>query len=165
MRKELTAEQKRKADRRETCSITINLLELLGMVVTAWVMLELVGDGADVMSDPLLMRGDNTAAVSLFSRCGGGGTNKHAYSQEYSDVLKHSAKHIPRVRNTLADSIFRRPRVILADKVRELTKSDDWSEQNVETRSKEISDIVLQTKNILSEHDDCPWGIMSAQPG
>ena len=31
----LTAQLKRKAERRETCTITINLLELLGMVVTA----------------------------------------------------------------------------------------------------------------------------------
>ena len=42
--KELTAELKTNADCRETCTITINLLELLGMVVTAWVMLELVRD-------------------------------------------------------------------------------------------------------------------------
>ena len=49
--KELIAELKRKADRRETCStcssITINLLELLGVVVSAWVVLELVRDRAD----------------------------------------------------------------------------------------------------------------------
>ena len=69
--KELTAELKRKADRRKTCSITINLLELLGMVVTAWVMLELVGDRVDEKGDPILARGDNTAAVSWNSRCGG----------------------------------------------------------------------------------------------
>ena len=71
--KELTAELKRKVDRRETCttcSITINLLEILVMVVTAWVMLELVGDKVDERGDPILMRGDNTAAVSWISQCG-----------------------------------------------------------------------------------------------
>ena len=36
---ELTQELNQKAERRETRTITINLLELLGMVVTAWVML------------------------------------------------------------------------------------------------------------------------------
>ena len=56
--------------------------------------------------------------------------------------------------------------MILADKVRELTNSDDWSEQDIGTRGKGIFDIVLQTKNILSEHEDCLWDIMSgAQPG
>ena len=34
---ELTAELKRKAELSESCTVTINLLELLGMVVTAWV--------------------------------------------------------------------------------------------------------------------------------
>ena len=44
MPRELTTELKRKADLGETCTITINLLGFLGMVVTVWVMLELVGD-------------------------------------------------------------------------------------------------------------------------
>ena len=50
----------------------------------------------------------------------------------------HTAKYISGVRNTLADGISRWPRVILADKVRELTNSDDWSEQDIETRGKGI---------------------------
>ena len=41
------------------------------MVVTAWVALELVGSRADEKGDPILMRGDKTAAVSWISRCGG----------------------------------------------------------------------------------------------
>ena len=53
---ELTAELERKADLQETCTITINLLELLGLVVSAWVMLELVGDRSDAAGDPILMR-------------------------------------------------------------------------------------------------------------
>ena len=65
------------AERRETCTITINLLELLGMVVTAWVMLELVGDTPTSDGDPVSMRGDNMAAVSWVNRCGGG-TDKRA---------------------------------------------------------------------------------------
>ena len=71
MPKEMTADLKGKADRRETCStITINPLELLGMVVTTWVMLELVGDKADAKGNPILFRGDNMAAVPCISRCG-----------------------------------------------------------------------------------------------
>ena len=53
--KELTAELKRTGDRRETCPITINLLEVLGMVMTAWVMLVVVGDRADAKGDPILL--------------------------------------------------------------------------------------------------------------
>ena len=56
----------------------------------------------------------------------------------------YTAKHIPGVRNTLADGISRWPRVILADKVRELTNSDDGSAQDIGTRGKGIFDTVLQ---------------------
>ena len=68
---ELTAELKRKTELQETCTITINLLELLGIVVYAWVMLELVGDRPDAAGDPILMRGDSMAAVSWASQSGG----------------------------------------------------------------------------------------------
>ena len=60
----MTADLKRKVDRREASSITINLLEVLGVVVTAWVMLELVGDKLTCDGDPVSMRDDNVAAVS-----------------------------------------------------------------------------------------------------
>ena len=44
-----------KVDYQETCTITINLLVLLGIVVTAWVMLEPVGDRPDAEGDSILM--------------------------------------------------------------------------------------------------------------
>ena len=67
----LSAELKRKAARRETCSVTINLLELVGMVLTAWVTHELVGDRPESKGDPILMRGRNFAAVTWANRCDG----------------------------------------------------------------------------------------------
>ena len=51
----------------------INLLEFLEMVATAWVMLGLVGDRPDAEGGPILMPGDNVAAVSWITRCGGAG--------------------------------------------------------------------------------------------
>ena len=111
--KELTAELKRKVDRRETCTITINLLELLGMVVIAWVMLELVGDRANADRDPFLMRGDNTAAVSWISRRGRARDKRACLLMRMLGRLKikggwnHTTKHISGVRNTLADVMSR----------------------------------------------------------
>ena len=58
------AELKRKVDFRETCTVMINLLELIGTVVTAWVMLNLVSDRPAFEEDLVLMRADNVAAVS-----------------------------------------------------------------------------------------------------
>ena len=50
--------------------ITINLLELFGMVVTAWLMLALAGDTPESVGDPIVMRGDNVATVTWVNRCG-----------------------------------------------------------------------------------------------
>ena len=52
-----------------TCTITTNLLQLPGIVVTGWVMLEKVGDRSDAAGDSILMRSINMAAVPWNSRC------------------------------------------------------------------------------------------------
>ena len=41
------------------------------MVLTAWVMHELIGDSPESKGDPILMRGDNFVAVTWANRCGG----------------------------------------------------------------------------------------------
>ena len=48
----------------------INLLQLLGLVVTAWFMHEPDGDTPDAEGDPIVMRDDSMAAVSWITRCG-----------------------------------------------------------------------------------------------
>ena len=87
----LIADLKTKADRREICTITINMLELLGMVVTTWVMLALVGDRVDAKEDPILMHGDNMAAVSRISRCGGTRDKRLCLLMRCSGVSKSRA--------------------------------------------------------------------------
>lgn len=44
------------ADRRQACTVTIKLLELLAIVVTPWSMLELVGDRPNAAGDPITWR-------------------------------------------------------------------------------------------------------------
>ena len=137
------------------------------MVVTALVMLELVGERPDMAGDPILMRGDNMAAVSWVPRSGGG-TDKRACllmrmlgRLELAGGWNHTAKHIPSVQNSLADGISRWPREMLADKVRELTHPSDWREQSIGPRGSGSFDIVLQTKSILTKHDDGLWTLMT----
>ena len=128
---ELTAELKRKTELRETCTVTINLLERVGMVATASVMLELVGDRPAFERDPVLMRGDDVAAVSWVSRCGGARDKRAGLLMRMLGRLdkksrwRHIAKHIPGVKNPLANGISRLPRAALGSKVRELTNSND----------------------------------------
>ena len=44
-------------------AITINLLELGGMVMTAYVTQVILHDRPDMQGDPVLLRGNNVAAV------------------------------------------------------------------------------------------------------
>ena len=52
-------------------AVTINLLELYGMVMTAYVTQVILQDRPKTPGDPALLRGDNVAAVSWINRCGG----------------------------------------------------------------------------------------------
>ena len=167
----LTAELKRKADLHETCTITINLLELLGMVVTAWVMLELVGDTPESDGDPVLMRGDNTAAVSWVNKCGGARDKRAGLLMRMLGRLEikggrsHAAKHIPGVQNVLVNGISRWPCAELGSKVRELSNADDWSERPIGTQGEGIFALVLGTTSIVTEHGDMLWNLMTNAPG
>ena len=105
---------------RQTSTITINLLELLGTVVKAWMMLELRGDSPDSVEDPLSMPGDNVAAVTWVNRCGGAKDKRACLLMRMLGRLEitwgwnHVATHIPGVQNTLADGISRWSRPDLA---------------------------------------------------
>ena len=51
--------------------ITINLLELCGIVMTAYVTQVILQDRPKMPGDTVLLRGDNVSAVSWINRCGG----------------------------------------------------------------------------------------------
>ena len=130
---DFATELKQKAARRETCSVTINLLELVGMVMTAWVMHSLVGDRPKNNNDPVLMRGDNMAAVTWSNRCGGARDKRACLMMRMLGRLEISGEwsyeaNLPGVKNTLADGISRWPRSELADRVRQFTNTNDWRE-------------------------------------
>ena len=165
--RELTTELKRYADLGETCIITINLLDLLGMAVTMWVILELVGDRPNAKGDPILMRGDSMAAVSWITRCGRARKRACVLMRMFGRLeltvgWNPAAKHIPGVRNTLADGISRWPPLLVADNV----NRNEGSEQYIGSWGAGIADLVLQTKNTISKHDDilCNLMINSAEP-
>ena len=99
-------------------------------------MLELAGDRIDAKGDASLVSGDNMAASSN-SRCRGARDKRTSLQMRMLRRLEvkggwdQTAKHVPGVRNTPVDVISRWPRVTLADKVRELTNSVDWSEDDI----------------------------------
>ena len=115
----------------ETCTITINLLEYLGNVVKARVMLELLQNTPYGGGGAKLMRGDDMGEVSWINRCGGTRDKRVCFLEKLLGRLEltggwnPTVKRIPGVRNTLADGISRWPRLVLiaGDKVDELTNS------------------------------------------
>ena len=154
--RKLATEPKRKADLGETCTVAINMLQLLETVVTSRVMIERLGYRSDAEWDRIPIQ----RAVSWFTRYGGA-RNKWACllmrmlgRLELTGEWNPTANHISGVRNTLADDISRWPRSAVADKVKELTNSNEWSEQDIGSGGAGIFDLVLQTKNILTKLDD-----------
>lgn len=164
---DFSAELKRKAACRETSSVTINLLELVGMVVTAWVMHDLVGDRPESKGDAILMRGDNVAAVTWSNRCGGARDKRACLMMrmlgrlEITGGWRYDAKHIPGVKNTIADGISRWPRAEVADRIRRLTNTEGWREQTFGSRGERLCELVLQTKNIAPRHDKIAWDLLA----
>ena len=65
----------------------------------------------------------------------------------------NSAEHIPGVQDTFADKTCGWPTDIPTHKVRDLTSGGEWYEQPICQRSWGIFDVVLQTRNIISNDD------------
>ena len=138
------------------------------MVLTAWVMHALVGDRPESKGDSILMRRDNFAAATWANRCGGARDKRAGLMMrmpgrlEIQGSWRYDAKHIPGVQNTLADGTSPWPRSKLADRVRRLTKTDDWYEKAIGSRGERLCEIVLQTKNIAPRHDNTLWEITAS---
>ena len=150
--------------------VTINLLEVVEMVQTAWAMHYLIGDRPEPKGDPVLMRGDNFAAVTWVNQCGGARHKRAGLMMRVLGRLEIQGGwryDIPGVQNTLADGISRWARSELADRVRQLTNTDDWSKQLIGARGERLCEMVLQRKNIAPRHDSMSWEIITAsdKPG
>ena len=122
----LSAELKRKALARETSDITINLLELGGMFMAAWVVQMVLKDKPQGEGQSVLMRGDS--AVSWTNRCGGSRDRRASLLMRLMGRMEiacgwcHVAKHIPGRENCLADGISRWDEDLIATNIEKLTK-------------------------------------------
>ena len=93
--------------------IMINLLELCGMVMTAYVTQVISQDRPQTPGDRIMLRGDNVAAVSSINRCAASRSRRAALAMrllgrlEITGGWSHDAKHIPGVQDVVADIISR----------------------------------------------------------
>ncbi|CAM9882263.1 unnamed protein product, partial [Choristocarpus tenellus] len=94
-------------------SISINVLELLEMVMNAWILVMKVKGKAENKGDPVLLRGDNYSAVHWFRKCGGakdrraGGLMRIMGVLEIAGEWSFAAEHVAGKQNDLADGISR----------------------------------------------------------
>lgn len=93
--------------------LSINVLELLGMVVSAFNLVVTEEAAPATPRDPVLLRGDNQSAVHWINRCRGGKEPRSGALMRILGLLeirggwKFEAKHIPGALNQAADGISR----------------------------------------------------------
>ena len=115
--------------------LSINLLELLAMTVTAWAFIR-AGNRPRYPRDCILMRGDNSSACCWVSKCRGGKEQRSGALMRVLGCLEMGsgwcfrAKHIKGVRNTLADGISRwEPRESIPTELHRMRPDVSWHEQ------------------------------------
>ena len=117
-RYDLTEEERartiRSRRREHVNRLSINVLELLGMVMTAFVMIVIRKDRPGRVGEPVLMRGNTWSAVQRVKNCKGGkGEVRSGEMMRILGVLEQiggwcfQAKLVRRVENGLADGITR----------------------------------------------------------
>ena len=140
----LTLEFKKQPVRKQAGSITINLLELIGMMLSAFVMQITENDRPEYAGDTVLLRGDNVSAVSWLNRCGGARDKRAALVMKIMGRLEltsgwsHKAKHIPGVLNVLEDGISRWQPDQIAEKLRSHVQEGDWRQVPLDQNSLEF---------------------------
>lgn len=124
--------------RRRVCQrddLSMNVFELLGMVVTAWALTVHVGDSPEYPGQSVLMRGDNMSAVHWVNKCRGareprsGALMRMLGCLEMRNGWRFRAKHIKGVANTLADGISRWPHDEIETNLRSYRPDIRWQER------------------------------------
>ena len=157
----LTEEEKSRSVVGTKCAehnaISINLLELLAMVITAYVMVVQKLDHSRVEGAPVVMFGDNVSAVTWVNKCGGTRDPRAAFLMRYLGRIEmragwcFEAAHIPGVANVLADGISRWPRETINSRLSPLYPRVNWQEASLGKSGGTMCSGVLQAYSRRSE--------------
>lgn len=160
-RYDLTEEEKSRSVVGTKCAehnaISINLLELLAMVITAYVMVVQKLDHSRVEGAPVVMFGDNVSAVTWVNKCGGTRDPRAAFLMRYLGRIEmragwcFEAAHIPGVANVLADGISRWPRETINSRLSSLYPRVNWQEASLGKSGGTMCSGVLQAYSRRSE--------------
>ena len=143
---------------------SINVLELLGMVVSAWVLVSPCAERPAALGDCVLLRGDNEAAVEWVRRCRGGKEPRSGALMRLLGVLELSsrwhfdAKHVRGIANVAADGISRWDRASILVNLRAVRPELPWQERDLGATG-----ISLCTSVLASNSCDTPlWPRLNA---
>ena len=133
--------------------LSVNVFELLGMVLTAWALTVHAGTRPEYPGQSILMRGDNMSAVHWVNKCRGaqeprsGALMRMLGCLEMRSGWRFRAKHIRGVHNTLADGISRWTRDEIAVNLHAYRPDIRWQEQLLGQEATDITSAVLASSS------------------
>lgn len=133
--------------------LSMNVFELLGMVVTAWAMTVHAGERPEYPGQSVLMRGDNMSAVHWVNKCRGakeprsGALMRMMGCLEMRNGWRFRAKHINGLANTLADGISRWQHEKIAANLRSYRPDICWQEQHLGREALDLTSEVLDASS------------------
>jgi len=138
---------------RQRDDLSMNVFELLGMVMTAWALTVHAGECPECPGQSVLMRGDNMSAVHWVNKCRGAKEPRSGALMRMMGVLemrngwRFRAKHIKGLANTLADGISRWNHNDIAANLRSHRPDIRWQEQHLGQEALEITSEVLDASS------------------
>lgn len=129
--------------------LSMNVFELLGMVMTAWAMTVHAGERPECPGQSVLMRGDNMSAVHWVNKCRGAKEPRSGALMRMMGVLemrngwRFRAKHIKGLANTLADGISRWKHEEIGANLRSYRPDICWQEQHLGQEALDLTSEVL----------------------
>ena len=149
---------------RET--IALNLLELCGMLMTAFVTQAILQNRPETVGDPVRLRGDHVAAVSRVNRCGASRDNHASPTMKLLGRLEttsgwsHVTKHTPGAHNVTADGFSRWPKDEIASNLQSLV-TGERREQDIRESGRDFFDTMLQPVFPTEYPDEREWNVMA----
>ena len=133
--------------------LSMNVFELLGMVVTAWALTVHAWARPEYPGQSILMRGDTISAVHWVNKCRGareprsGALMRMLGCLEMRNEWRFRAKHIKGVENTLADGISRWKHDEIALNLHSYRPDIRWQEQHLGQEALDLTSAVLASRS------------------
>lgn len=156
----------------ECADVSINVLELLGMVAAAWVLIVQQRHVPVSAGDCIQLRGDNEASVAWIERCRGGREPRSGALMRMLGAIEVSSgwlfqsSHVPGVLNSLADGISRWPAADVYDNLCAAAPHVRWQEVELNRAGREMCSTVLgpasSASHLRERLNELTWAFLEA---